>query len=325
MEHRGIHDRLLRTLMVVIMAGMALSEMSAQFDGRFSQYMHMKTFYNPAAVGEQQLMRVYGAQRLDWIGIKNAPRTTLFTANTPFKVKKTEHAAGLQFVNDMFGIFSNQQINLQYAYRFVFEYGTLHVGANIGVINIICYGDSVKMVESEYHSEANADPAVPTGTQSGVGFDMGLGVYFHNDHWYSGVSVLHIPGTRVRLGDRYGFSIRQMLSAMGGYNFTFADGLYRLQPSAIFYTDFASWQIQLSALLRYRDKFWGGLAYSYQNAVSIILGAEIISGLELGYCYDIPASDFIRETHGSHEIFLSYEFNLFVNKKDGKHKSIRLL
>ena len=41
------------------------------------------------------------------------------------------------------------QINAQYAYKFKFEYGTLSIGANIGVLNLICYGDSIKMVESE--------------------------------------------------------------------------------------------------------------------------------------------------------------------------------
>lgn len=311
--------------LVVIEEFLAVSGVFAQFDGRYSQYMYLKTFYNPAAVGEQQLSKVIAAQRLDWIGIKNAPRTTFFSANTPFSIRKTHHGGGIQFINDMFGIFSNQQIGLQYAYKFKFDYGDLSVGANLGVINIICYGDSVKMVESEYHSEANGDPAIPTGTQSGVGFDFGLGIYFSNSRWYSGVALSHLPGCNVKLGDRYSFRIRQFLSAMGGYNFKIPDTQIEIKPSGIFYTDFASWQVQLSMLAQYKERYWGGLAYSYQNAVSIILGAEVYNGLNLGYSYDIPASTFIRQTHGSHEIFLSYEFNLFMTKKNNKHKCIRLL
>ena len=296
---------------------------SAQFDGIYSQYMHIKHFYNPAAIGEQELMKMMVAQRLDWIGIKNAPKTTLFTVNTPFKIGKTHHAAGIQFINDIFGVFANQQINAQYAYKFKFDYGTLSIGANIGVLNLICYGDSIKMVESDYHTEN--DPAIPQGTQSGIGFDLSAGIYFSNATWFAGVSILHAPSANIKLGDKYDFQINQAMTAVGGYNIKLTNPDFELKPSVLLYTDFISWQTQISLLLDYKNKFWGGLAYSIQDAISFSFGMEVIDGLQFGYCFDLPTSSMIRATHGSHELFLSYDFNIFKPKYNQKHKSIRLL
>ncbi|MBR5238080.1 MAG: PorP/SprF family type IX secretion system membrane protein [Paludibacteraceae bacterium] len=296
---------------------------SAQFDGIYSQYMHIKHFYNPAAIGEQELMKMMVAQRLDWIGIKNAPKTTLFTVNTPFKIGKTHHAAGIQFINDIFGVFANQQINAQYAYKFKFDYGTLSIGANIGVLNLICYGDSIKMVESDYHTEN--DPAIPQGTQSGIGFDLSAGIYFSNATWFAGVSILHAPSANIKLGDKYDFQINQAMTAVGGYNIKLTNPDFELKPSILLYTDFISWQTQISLLLDYKNKFWGGLAYSIQDAISFSFGMEVIDGLQFGYCFDLPTSSMIRATHGSHELFLSYDFNIFKPKYNQKHKSVRLL
>lgn len=296
---------------------------SAQFDGIYSQYMHIKHFYNPAAIGEQELMKMMVAQRLDWIGIKNAPKTTLFTVNTPFKIGKTHHAVGIQFINDIFGVFANQQINAQYAYKFKFDYGTLSIGTNIGVLNLICYGDSIKMVESDYHTEN--DPAIPQGTQSGIGFDLSAGIYFSNATWFAGVSILHAPSANIKLGDKYDFQINQAMTAVGGYNIKLSNPDFELKPSILLYTDFISWQTQISLLLDYKNKFWGGLAYSIQDAISFSFGMEVIDGLQFGYCFDLPTSSMIRATHGSHELFLSYDFNIFKPKYNQKHKSVRLL
>ncbi len=316
---------LIRIALFVLLIGCS-TKLSAQFDGHFSLFHLTKTFYNPAAVGSQELMKVQVAQRLQTIEIKNSPKTTFFTVNTPFKIKNTNHAAGIEFVNDMFGIFANQQINLQYAYRHKFKNLTLSVGANVGIINIICYGDSINIVESEYHTPANNDPAFPIGTQSGVGFDLGLGVYLQGNNWNAGIGVKHIPGSKVNLGERYSFKTTQLYSISGQYDITIpSNKKYKISPAAIVYTDMRSFQFQVSAMLNYDSKYWGGIAYSLQNAVSFMVGAEIINGLDVAYCYDLPASEFIRVTHGSHELSLSYEFNIMRNKTTNKHKSIRIL
>ncbi len=321
---RGKLTKLKALIIGVLLLGIT-DTCKAQFDGIYSQHMYLKSFYNPASVGEQELSRILVAQRLDWVGITNAPKTTLFTVNTPFSIGKTEHAAGIQLISDIFGIFANQQINLQYAYKHKFEFGVLSVGANIGAINLICYGDSVKMVESDYHSEANADPAIPIGTQTGIGFDLGFGVYFTNATWYAGVSLLHALGDEIQLGDQYDFYIGQMMTINGGYNIKLPDNSYQIKPSVFICTDFTSWQLMAGATLDYKNLFWGGLAYSIQRAVSFSFGMEIIDGLDLGYCYDLPTSYMIQATHGSHEIYLSYDFNLIKPKQNNKYKSIRLL
>ena len=160
-------QRLGLTLIFSIIASTAAH---GQFDAQLTQYLYNKTVINPAVVGEQQMMQIFGLQRLQWISIDNAPRTTYFSAHAPFRIGKTQHGAGVQFVNDIFGIFSNQQINLQYAYKLKLGEGTLSIGANIGVSNIKFKGDSVHLVESDYFSPAK-DPIIPDNEVSSVGFD----------------------------------------------------------------------------------------------------------------------------------------------------------
>ena len=179
------------------------------------------------------------------------------------------------------------------------------------------------MVESDYHTEN--DPAIPQGTQSGIGFDLSAGIYFSNATWFVGVSILHAPSANIKLGDKYDFQINQAMTAVGGYNIKLSNPDFELKPSVLLYTDFISWQTQISLLLDYKNKFWGGLAYSIQDAISFSFGMEVIDGLQFGYCFDLPTSSMIRATHGSHELFLSYDFNIFKPKYNQKHKSVRLL
>lgn len=295
-----------------------------QFDAQITQYMHNKTIVNPAAVGEQQMMQIFGLQRLQWISIENAPKTTYFSAHAPFSIKKTAHGGGIQFVNDEFGLFSNQQINLQYAYKLKLGKGKLSIGANIGVSNITFKGgDSVHLVVSDYFSPAQ-DPIIPDNTVSGIGFDCGIGIYYSTDIWYAGISALHLPESTMELGDVGEFYMKRLYTASGGYNLKLRNPDYTIKTSALVITDFISWNPSLSALLDYKDKYWGGIS-GRLDAISFMLGIKVLNGLSIGYSYDLPVTKIITASHGSHELFLAYEFSLALDKKNKKYKSIRIL
>ena len=85
----------------------------AQYDAQIGQYMFLQSSYNPAAVGEGDLMRVYGSHRMDFTGIQDAPMTTYFSFSSPFVIGKTHHSAGVRFMNDKFGLFTNQSLYLE--------------------------------------------------------------------------------------------------------------------------------------------------------------------------------------------------------------------
>ena len=58
----------------------------AQFDAQIGQYMFMQSTYNPAAVGDGELMQVLGSHRMDFTGIQDAPMTTHFSFTSPFVI-----------------------------------------------------------------------------------------------------------------------------------------------------------------------------------------------------------------------------------------------
>ena len=278
---------------------------------------------NPAAVGEQQMIEIFGLQRLQWISIDNAPRTTFLSVHSPFSVGNSQHGGGLRLVNDEFGIFSNQQFSLQYAYKFKLGEGKLSIGTTIGFSNIVFKGDSVHLVESDYFSPAQ-DPIIPTTSVSGMGLDLGLGIYYSTKDWYAGMSVLHLPETSIQLGDVRDFVTKRLYTVSGGYNFELKNPDYKLKTSALIITDLVSWNPNVSLLLDYKDKYWGGLS-GRLDAISFLLGIRVLNGLMIGYSYDLPITTIIAVSHGSHEICLGYEFSLAFDKKNKKYKSVRIL
>ena len=90
-------------------------------------------------------------------------------------------------------------------------------------------------------------------------------------------------------------------------------------------TDFASWNLDLTLMTEFKQRYRWGLSYRVLDGVGLLLGMEIISGLELGYNYELPTSKLLLESYGNHEIYLSYGFNIIRPKRTNKYKSVRFL
>ena len=307
---------------------MAVMTARAQFDPQMGQYMYMQSAYNPAAVGEGDLMRVAGMHRMQYISISNAPMSTWFTFASPFVIGKTRHGAGVRFLNDRFGLFTTQAFYGQYAYRQKIGKGYLSVGVDLGFVNVGFKGDSVNLkdLEDEYHTDGANDEAIPTGSKSGMKFDMGMGIYYCTPIWWVGASYSHVTRPVVDWDEKSEMKMIGTLYMTGGYHFRLKD--YRewvLTPSVMVMTDFVSWDVNLTLMCDYKDRYRWGLGYRIDGSVNILLGVDIISGLQLGYSCELPTNKLLVESYGSHELFLAYGFDILKPKRTNKYKSIRYL
>ncbi len=321
----------MKRIVIVLFGLLTVVTASAQFDPQMGQYMYLPTAYNPAAVGEGGLMKVAGMHRMQYVDIKNAPMSTWFSFSSPFVIGKTSHGAGIRFLNDRFGLFTTQSLYAQYAYRQKLGKGYLCVGVDLGFVNVGFKGDSVNLSQmgDEYH-EAN-DDAIPTGSKSGMKFDMGLGVYYSTPVWWVGASYSHLtrPGVDWSDGTSGVEQIVTLVGTMyvtGGYHFRLKN--YRewvLTPSVMVMSDFKSWDVNLTLMCDYKDRYRWGLGYRILGSVNILLGIDIISGLQLGYSCELPTNKLLLESYGSHEIYLAYGFDILKPKRTNKYKSIRYL
>lgn len=307
---------------------MAVMTARSQFDPQMGQYMYMQSAYNPAAVGEGDLMKVAGMHRMQYISISNAPMSTWFTFASPFVIGKTRHGAGVRFLNDRFGLFTTQAFYGQYAYRQKIGKGYLSVGVDLGFVNVGFKGDSVNLkdLEDEYHTEGANDEAIPTGSKSGMKFDMGVGIYYCTPIWWVGASYSHVTRPVVDWDEKSEMKMIGTLYMTGGYHFRLKD--YRewvLTPSVMVMTDFVSWDVNLTLMCDYKDRYRWGLGYRIDGSVNILLGVDIISGLQLGYSCELPTNKLLVESYGSHELFLAYGFDILKPKRTNKYKSIRYL
>ena len=303
----------------------------AQFDPQIGQYMFMQATYNPAAVGDGELMRVYGSHRMDFTGIDGAPMTTYFSFSSPFTIGKTMHGAGVRFVNDQFGLFSNQSLYAGYAYKLRLGKGYLSIGAELGFMNLSFAVDSVDLGDGNDDYHVGSDEAVPNTSgssekgASGMGFDLGVGVYYSAASWWAGVSYGHVTNPTLQWSDKSSIRVRGTLYAAGGYNWRLKNKDWVLMPSAMLQTDFRAWDVNLTMLAQLRERFRFGFGYRIAGSVNVILGVDIINGLQLGYTYEMPANSLLKESYGSHELYLAYGFNVLKPKRTNKYKSIRYL
>lgn len=316
-----------KAILGVILSLLCIESVFSQFDAQFSQYMFNQSAFNPAVVGEGEMIQIAGQHRIQWVGMPNGGQTTVFSINSPLKIGNRIHGVGFKFFNDRIGVFVNQTAHLQYAYKKHIGAGVLSIGADVGFVSLGIHGDSIvahKITLGDYHDLEN-DLAIPQVSLSGMSFDMNIGAYYSTEKFYAGISYSHLNSPVVEWNDNAGVNLKGSLFLTGGYNYSLPDTKYVFKPGGLFKTNFTTMQIELSTRMEYDNKYWGGLGYRFQDAVVFMAGLNLASGLSIGYSYDFPASRMITASSGSHEVVLLYSFEYVFAKRNSKYKSIRIL
>jgi len=331
---------------IIIIAGFQIT-LNAQFDSQLSNYFALINYFNPAYAGHSDKLEATYLNRMQWIGIDGAPRTSILTAQMPYKFMERIHGLGVAMYNDRSGLFSLSVISGQYAWKKQMLKGNFSVGLQVGYINQTFDGTKVEIPQDDYHTQT--DPAIPTSKVSGKSIDAALGLYFEKPKFNVGLSVNHLLAPKLDISEQYIFDIPRTYYLTGGYKIPLSNPDIVLQPSFLLktmemstvYLDedslvekvetntlkamMRNTQIDVSVRMIYNDKFFGGLSWRNSDAIVVLLGGKF-KMIEAGYAYDFPISAIRRESSGSHEIFIRYSMDINLNKGvKGKHKSVRIL
>jgi type IX secretion system PorP/SprF family membrane protein len=153
--------------------------------------------------------------------------------------------------------------------------------------------------------------------------DMGIGFLYKVPEKYyialSGTDLLQSKESKIY------YRLKRTFFLTGGYNWTFPNSpLFELQPSALIKTDFATFQVDITALLMYNKKFYGGLAYRYQESISALVGFNIKS-FRIGIAYDASMIGALKKNSGGLEVMASYLFKISTEKFRKSYKNTRFL
>ncbi len=291
-------------LVVLVFAGFQL--LSAQQDAQYTQYMYNTISVNPAYAGSRGVLSIAALHRSQWVGLDGAPTTQTINIHSPVSNRV---GLGLSLVHDEIGNGTNQDTYIDGAFSYtipVSEEGKLSFGLKAGghFLNV----DFTKL--RNYGAESNL-PNIDNKFSP----NFGAGVYYHTDHFYSGLSVPNFLETEhfdSSDGDSSSFLAAERLNIyfITGYVFDLNPNL-KLKPAALVKAvKGAPLQVDASATFLINDKFSLGAAYRWDAAVSLLAGFQLSDQLMLGLAYDREVTDLgaTQFNDGSFEVFLRYEF-----------------
>lgn len=293
-------------------------DLKAQWDAQVSQYWKVKTFYNPAFVAEKDSIQATLLHRQQWVGVNNAPKTFIASADMPIHFMGRKHGVGILAMSESIGLFKNTLIAGQYSYKKRFKKNILNVGVQLGFTNI---GFDASKID-----KAGQDDIEDIGTIDETKmFDGNIGIAWIAPKYYIGISSTHITQPSFDLGDDISTNIARAYYFTAGYNLRLSNSLYELQPSVLVKADNTVVQYDVTARLVYNKLFNGGVSWRKDDGLIFLLGINVF-GVDAGYAYDLSTSDISVKSKGSHEFFVRYAIPFKLTKNgNNSHKSIRIL
>lgn len=330
--------RVILTLSLLLAFAFSM-DIYAQQEPQFTQNMFNRVFTNPGFAGLSQGICVTGMVRQQWAGFKDyegekiGPQTFFIGVDAPVRIIR----GGLSAVvmQDQIGFTKTTALRIGYTYIHNVGYGRLGIGAQVGFNNRVMDFSKFKPVDSN-------DPLLKaiTGEENEILIDASVGVAYQvDDEYYFGFSVNQVLQTKgqelanwttnvdsTSQNFLYKMTLDRTFYLQGGYEIRFRNSPnFAILPSAMIKFDKASVQLDVAALLEFKEKFWGGLNYRLQDAVSIIAGLQY-KNFKIGYSYDITTSKLgLSNTAGSHEVMLKYCFKIEGEKGRKSYRNTRFL
>jgi type IX secretion system PorP/SprF family membrane protein len=284
---------------------------SAQQEPHYTQnQFNSNLLLNPAYAGSGPCASVGLRYRNQWTGFEGAPVTFSFIGE--MKIGK-RLGIGFTLNHDKIGIDKILTPDLNIAYHLpVGEHGKLALGFKAGA-------GFMSSDFSKLSGVTNPDPLYNGDSKWTVPF-IGLGLLYYTQKSYIGFSIPRVVSFEKT-------TARSKISKphyylYGGHRFVFDNGLElrpalmaRFEPAAPLEFDFA-------ADLWYRNIIGFGVAYRTGDALDFMLKGKF-KKLYLGYSYDMTVSGLRTFNHGTHEIFVGYEFCGKQEEADPRTDNIR--
>ena len=279
----------------------------AQQEPHYTQYMYNMSVVNPGyMINESGIVQVATLYRAQWVGLEGAPNTANVFAHIPIN---DQIEVSVNYLNDQIGdplSISQNVFNIDAAYKIKMKDDVnVSFGMKVGVDNL-----SFDAANSNVGSDPNFQNTNATNLA------IGAGVFVFKKNYYIGLSSPNIIPSDLNASDETVFTNKFHLFLIGGYVFDI-DEKFKVKPSAVVKEVFgAPLSFDVSANVLYDEKFELGLSYRYQDAVSVLAGFNVSSGLKIGYAYDFSTSRLKDFNSGSHEFVLLYKFDVLgLSKK----------
>lgn len=296
-------------LIPLVLIGISIQGLIAQQDAQYTQYMFNTLTVNPAYAGSRGQLSFAGLYRSQWVGLDGAPETFSFNLHSP--IRNSRLGYGVSLVNDNIGDGVVQETYLDAVLSYTIDVSLdakLSFGLKAGGNMLSLDFNGLRNFDQEVVQQDNID------NQFNPNF--GLGIYYHTDKFYMGVSAPNILETEYFDNDANDSNSVNFLSSerinfylITGYVFDLNADL-QFKPALLTKAvGGAPLQVDLSANFLYADKFYFGGAYRLDAAISALAGFQITDQIMIGLAYDRETTELggTQFNDGSFELFLRLE------------------
>ena len=277
-------------ILVLILLGTYSS--SAQQDPQYTQYMYNTQVINPAYAGSRDALSFGLLGRTQWVNFEGAPKTGTFTVNSPIGVLGNM-GLGLSIVHDELGPAVESNINIDYSYTInTSDTDKVSFGLKAGLDLLDVDFTKLNIADQGDIFENNVDSKIQP--------QIGAGIYFHTDRFYTGVSVPNFLNTKHFDESQISNIINDPSGTVGkttaaerlhyfliaGYVFDLSDNL-KFKPATLIKLVSGSpleWDVSANFLII--EKFTLGASYRWSAALSAMAGFQISDEFFIGVGYD---------------------------------------
>lgn len=293
----------MKKLLAIICLLMAVgASVNAQQDLLLSQQFYSRINKNPAATGNVTDLDFFLLGHYQYIGVKDAPKSLLFNAQSYNEKYKSGYGISLSY--DNLGVAKSiTNAKLVYAYAMNLNEGCmlsfgLSAGVQYGYFNIdeYTFNDETEILDGD----------IPSGKETKLSPDFDFGAELTTPNLILGASVNHLTSN-------------ESSSLVSGRHFYgYARYLFKLSeiwdvaPSFVFMHRDKIEVMEIGATALFKRFVWGGITWHPDlhsdfstNPVAFTLGVEY-QRFRMGYTFDWAFGKVSRLSGNAHEIMFSY-------------------
>lgn len=281
----------------------------AQQDAQYTQYMYNTVAINPAYAGSRGVTSLFFVHRNQWVGLDGAPVTNVFSVYKP--ISNTNLGYGIAVVNDRIGVSDHTTFSADASYSIAVSTASkvsFGLKASLNWLSVDYNRLTIREPNDLILSEQNT-------IDNQFSPNFGVGVYWHSDKNYIGLSVPNVLQTK-RYDDNSSATANDKM-----HYYLIAGTVFDLSPDWKFkpalltkLVQGAPLQVDLSANFLFNQKFTFGAGYRLNAAVTGLVGFQVSDAWQIGYAYDFETTALTHYNSGSHELFLRLELFRTFNK-----------